>query len=186
MWNQALQRFDFRMNELAPAWILPPNTIHYLGTAMGFDEDDDRPSEKIFFHYLYLRVKRLGKFCDSQWGDIVREATEHLNQTEAEDLRRYPHRGVIGGEEPFVILVVGLEARLFQWDQGFDETVDEEARRQRSPSSALRELNPGTVLNVCEKSDREEIERFLEKVQEHRDMMTARKSEKYEGRLKWY
>ena len=174
------------MNEPGPGWALPPNTIHYFGTAMGFDEDYDGPSETIFFHYLYLRVKRLGKFCDSQWDDIIREATEQLSQTEADDLTSYPHGGVIGGEEPFVILVVGLEARLFQWDQGYDETVDEEARRKRSPSSALKELNLGIILNVCEKSDREEIERFLRRVQEHKDMITARKSETYEGKLKWY
>ena len=174
------------MNEPGPGWTLPPNTTHYFGTAMGFDEHDERPSEHLFFHYLYLCVKRLGKFCGNQWEDIIREATEQLNQTKVEDLEPCPHGGVIGGDEPFVILVVGLEARLFQWHQGFDETVDKEARTKRSPSSTLRELNPGTVQNVCEKSDREEIERFLKRVEEHKDTITARKSETYEGRLKWY
>ena len=174
------------MKEPGPGWTLPPNTIHYFGTTLGFDEDSERPFEKLFFHYLYLRVKRLGKFCNSQWGDIIREATEQLNQTEVEDIKPYPHGGVLGGEEPFVILVVGLEARLFQWKQGFDETVDEKARRKRSRSSALRELNPGTVLNVCEKSDREEIERFLKRVTEHKDAIQALKSATYEGKLEWY
>ena len=153
---------------------------------MGFDEDDDKPCEKLSFHYIYLRVKRLGKFCVNQWDDIIREATEQLSQTDAEDIKTLPHGEVTGSEEPFVILVVGLEARLFHWEQGFDETVDEEARRKRSPSSSLRELNLGTVLNVCEKSDREDIERFLKRVQEHKDMITAKKSETYEGKLKWY
>ena len=149
------------MKEPGPGWALPPNTIHYFGTATGFDEDDYGPSETIFFHYLYLRVKRLGKFCDNQWDDIIREATEQLNQTKADDLTSYPHGGVIGGEEPFVILVVGLEARFFQWDQGCDETVDEEAKRKRSPSSALKELNPGTSSTSARRAIEKRSKGFL-------------------------
>ena len=173
------------MNEPGASWTLPPNTTHYFGTATSFDDKDEGPSRK-FFHYLYLRVKRLGKFCDSQWDDIISEATEHLNQTEEENKRDCPEGGVVGGEEPFVILIVGLDVRLFKWEQGFDESVDEEARRKKSPSSALRELNPGTVLNVCEKSDREEIERFVERVKEHKEATMARKSERYGGKRSWY
>ena len=173
------------MDEPGAAWTLPPNTIHYFGKATSFDENDERSPRK-FFHYLYLRVKRLGKFCDSQWDDILREATEHLNQTEKEDRNNCPPGGVTGGEEPFVILAVGLDVRLFQWEQGFDKTVDEEARRKKSPSSALRELNPGTVLSVCVKSDREEIERFLKRAEEPREVIKARKSERYGGKRSWY
>ena len=160
-------------------WILPPNTIYYFCTARSYDKSEVRR----FFHYLYLRVKRLGRFCNSQWDDVIREATEHLNQTEEEDKENCPEGGVIGGEEPFVILTVGLDVRLFKWEQGFDETVDEEAGRKKSPSSALRELNPGKVLSVREKSDREEIERFLKRVEEHKKAIRARKSEMSGG--KW-
>ena len=167
------------------AWTLPPNTIYYFGTARSYDQSDDRQVRR-FFHYLYLRVKRLSKFCNSQWDDIIREATEHLNQPEEEDRRSCPEGGVIGGEEPFVILTVGLDVRLFKWKQGFDETVDEEARRKKSTSSALRELNPGMVLNVCEKSDREEIERFLKRVEEHKELIRARKSAMWGGKRTWH
>ena len=173
------------MKEPGAAWTMPPNTIHYFGTATSFDKNDDGPSKK-FFHYLYLRVKRLGKFCNSQWDDIIREATEVLNQTEAEDRHFCPEGGVIGGEEPFVILTIGLDVRLFKWEQGFDETVDEEARRKKSPSSALRELDPGTVLSVCEKGDREEIEKFLRRANGHKEVIQARKSERYGGETSWY
>ena len=128
----------------------------------------------------------MGKFCNSQWEDIIREATEHLNQTEAEDKENCPHGGVIGGEEPYVILTVGLDVRLFQWEQGFDKTVDEEARRKKSPSSALRELFPGKVFNVCEKSDREDIERFLKMVKAYKNMTKARKLKKSGGNKEWY
>ena len=160
-------------------WALPPNTRHNPGTAMS-----ERSTGK-FSHYLYLRVKNINKFFKSQWDDIIREATENLNQTEAEDKWNCPGGGVIGGEEPFVILTVGLDVRLFKWEQGFDETVDEEARRQKSPSSALRELNPGTILDVREKSDREEIERFLKSAEEHKEVTKAKKSETWGGNRDW-
>ena len=161
-------------------WTLPPNTKYYLGTAIS-----ERSTGK-FFHYLYLRVKSINKFLKSQWDDIIREATENLNQTEAEDKWNCTEGGVIGGDEPFVILTVGLDVRLFKWEQGFDETVDEETRRRKSPSSALRELNPGTVLDVREKSDREEIERFLKSAQEHTEATKAKKSERWGGNRSWY
>ena len=168
-----------------PAWTFPPNTTCYFGTATSYAENDDIKVKK-FFHYLYLRIKRSSKFCNSQWEDIIREATDHLNQTEEEDRNNCPEGGVIGGEEPFVILTVGLDVRLFKWEQGFDEAVDEDARRKKSPSSALRELNPGTVLNVYEKSDREEIERFLKRVEEHKEVTKAKKSERDGGKREWY
>lgn len=93
---------------------------------------------------------------------------------------------VIGADDPYVILAVGVEVRLFRWQQGFDASVDEEARRKRSPSSILRELNPGKVLNILEKTDREEIEMFLDKAKEHGEMIKARISEKCGGKKEWY
>lgn len=121
-------------------------------------------------------------FCDSQWDDIIRETTEQLNKTKEDDSRNCPEGGVVGGEEPFVMLVVGLEARLFKWVQGHDESVDKEERRKRSPFSALRELNPGRFLNVYEKSDREDIERFLKRAGEHGKAIEARKSKRDGGK----
>lgn len=75
-----------------------------------------------------------------------------------------PEGEVVGAHSRYVILTVGLEVRLFRWEQGFDESVVEEARRKFSPSGALREFNPGKVLDIREKSDGEEIERSLDKV----------------------
>lgn len=65
---------------------------------------------------------------------------------------------MVGAHRPYVILTVGLEVRLFRWEQGFDKSVDEEAKRKLSPSGALREFDPGKVLDIREKSDREDIE----------------------------
>lgn len=181
-----LQRLDFPVHESrGPAWILPPNTMYYFGTAVSYDESGPTYETREVFYYFYLRVKRFNKFFNSQWDDIIRETTEHMNKTREEDRDNRPEGGVIGGEEPFVILTVGLDVRLFKWEQGFDETVDEEARRKKSPSSALRELNLGTVLDVREKSDREEIERFLKKVQEHKEATKAKKSERWGGNRYW-
>lgn len=60
--------------------------------------------------------------------------------------------------------------------------MDEEARRKFSPSSALREFNPGKVLDIREKSDREEIEKFLDIAKELKRIIKAREREKCGGR----
>ena len=158
--------------------------MYIFGTATSYEESDERHVKK-FFHHFYLRVKRFNKFFDSQWDDIIREATEHLNKTPEEDKDNCPEGGVVGGEEPFVILAVGLDARLFRWEQGFDETVDEEAMRRKSPFSGLKELNSGRVLSLCEKSDREEIEGFLKEAKAHREAMKAKTLERWGGKRYW-
>ena len=178
-----MKRLNVPVDEPGGAeWTFPPNTRYYFGTAISYEKN----GESRFFHHLYLRVKRFNKFSDSQWDEIIREATEHLNQTQEEDKDHCPEGGVVGGEEPYVILVIGLEARLFKWEQGFDDSVDEEARRQKSPSSALREFfSPGMVLNVCEKSDRYMIEWFLERAVEHMEVIKAKKMERWGGNRFW-
>lgn len=47
-----------------------------------------------------------------------------------------------GVDDPYVILAVGLEICLFRGKQIFDDSVDKEMRRKKSPHSGLRELNP--------------------------------------------
>ncbi len=132
-------------------------------------------------------MKRGSKYWDNQWDDIVREATEYLNHTDDQKIKRgkCPEGQVMGAFDPYVILTVGLEVRLFKWEQGFDETVDEEARRERSPFSILRELNPGKIMNIYEKSDTEEIEKFLEKAEQQKESIKAIESEKYGGKKEW-
>ena len=141
-----------------PEWTFPPNTVCYFGKQISYGYKGGSDDIK-YFRYLYIRVKRESKFWGNQWDDIIHEATEELNDTEDDEkkYRERPEREVLGADEPYVILTVGLEVRLFRWEQGFDESVDEEARRKMSPSSTLRELNPSRVLTICEKSDREEI-----------------------------
>ena len=59
--------------------------------------------------------------------------------------------------------------------------MNEGARRNFSPSSVLREFNPGRVLDIREKSDREEIEKFLDKAKEFKGVITAGEGEKCGG-----
>ena len=159
------------LKERSPAWDLPVNTVIYFGlvhvTISGgadADEDDFRQ-----FHYLYLCVKRASKYCNSLWDDIIRETTEALNEPDNDKLSC--HGGaegeVRGADNPYVILAVGVEIRLFQWDQGFDDSVAGAARRQKSPSSFLRELKPGETFSFLEKTGREEIERFVHASEQH-------------------
>lgn len=205
------QELDHSIKEPSgPAWLLPPNTVCYCGTKESFrskggaddmkssnemDSSDDMKSETGMdfrntksFRYLYLRLKRASKYWDNQWNDIIRETTEHLNSTDNEKVyfQKCPSE-VFGADEPYVILTVGLEVRMFKWEQGFDETVDEGARRKMSPCSALRELNPGKVLNPCEeRKDREEIEKFLVLAGRHREAIKARVERECGGEREWW
>ena len=172
-WRVALRALE-RSSEMThePAWTFPPNTYCYFGT---FVKE---------FRYLYLRVKRASKYRDTLWDDNFREATEHLNHTDDEQIKygRCPEGQVLGANDPYVLIVVGVEVRLFRWEQGFEDSVDEEARRKKSPFSGLRELNPGSTLNVCERADREEIERFLDNAEQHKQTIEARESDKCGGK----
>ena len=136
-------------------------------------------------HYIYLRVKRASKYWDNQWTDIIREATTDMNCA-GEWKRKYWSRdcpkGEVGGaDNAYVILAVGLLVRLFRWEQGFDESVDEGTRRKFPPSSTLRELNPGKLFDIREKTDKKEIEKFLDKAKEIKELIKAREAEKRGG-----
>lgn len=161
-------------------WLLPPNTLCYFSTKKsirsksGANEHDFDNMKA--FHYLYLRLKRANKYWDTLWDDIIRETTAHLNSTDADKTHSQKCPGeVFGADDPYVILTVGLEVRLFKWEQGFEKTVDEGARRKMSPCSALRELTPVKVLNPFEeKKDREDIEKFLVLAGRQKELIQAR------------
>ena len=173
-------------NTREPDWTLPPNAKCYIGTQKSYTERGT--NEMKIFHYSYLRVKRESKYCDTLWEDIILEATEHLNHTDDIHIkyRDCPEGQVVGADDPYVLLAVGTVVRLFKWEQGFDDSVDDGARRKKSPTSILRELHPGTTLNVCEKADREEIERFFDAAKQHRKTVMTRESAKVGGKKRWY
>lgn len=145
-------------------------------------------------NYLYLRLKRASKYWDNQWDDIICEMTEHLKSVNRETVtfEEGPDEAV-GADDPYVILTVGLEVRLFKWQHGSVETVDEGARGELSTRGALKELSPGKVLRPCEeKKDREEIEGFLVIAARQREAIKARiegecgGEKKCEGEREWW
>lgn len=164
-----------------PEWTFPPHTMCYFVRQTGDYHKESGTHMKISY-YVYLRVKIASNYWGNQWDDIIREATEHLNHTDDDRINTYgfPKGEVIGADEPYVILTVGVQVGLFRWEQGFDESVDETSRRQMSPSSRLREEPyPDRVLNICEKSDREEIEKFLDKARRHNQAIRPRVMERH-------
>ena len=172
------EEFNHSIEEASEsAWLLPPNTMCYFGA-------DDTKS----FHYLYLLLKRAKKYWDNQWNDIIRETTEHLNSIDKyrEYIQECP--GVVfGADDPYVILTVGFEVRMFKWEQGFEGPVNEGARMKMSPRSALRELTPGKVLNPFEeKKDGDEIEKFLVLAGQHSEAIKARIEREGGGERQWW
>lgn len=133
-------------------------------------------------------MKRASKYYDNPWENIILEATEHLNHTDDRHIKYHecPEGQVVGADDPYILLAVGAEVRLFRWEQGFDHSVDDDLRRRKSPFSILRELNPGTTLNVYEKADREVIEKLFDAAEQHREMVKTRENEKCGGKKEWF
>ena len=99
------------------AWTFPPNTLCYFGTYRSYGSKVGT-SYMNGFHYLCLHVKRVSRYWGSQWVDIFREAMEDMNYSD-ERHRKYwgwncPECEVVGAHSPYVILMVGLEVRLFR------------------------------------------------------------------------
>lgn len=167
-----------------PERTFPPHTMcYFVKQSITFRKEGEKNRAKIFY-YVYLRLKKASRYWGDQWDDIIREATEHLNHTDDHGIRYYefPKGEVMGADEPYVILTVGLQVRLFKWEQGFDESVDETSRRQMSPRSRLtEEPDPGRILNICERGDREAIEKFLERARGQKWAITARALARYPG-----
>jgi len=157
---------------MSEAWMLPANTSQLCASSSSYTYEE-------FFHYLFVRIKRASKYWDNIWEDIIREATDNLaapdKSFELEKLKR-SGKQVVGADEPHVMLVVGIEVRLFKWEQGFPDTIQGESRKGKSPSSKLKELQTGKVYLVTSAEDREVLEKFLKSAVEK--LQTAKKKEK--------
>ena len=113
-------------------WEMPSNTIQCLATQNFLYKEQ--------FHYLFVRLKRGCRLWDTLWDDIIREDKDYLGSHDRTDaLCRIGDKTgqVIGAHDPFAILVVGLEVRLFKWEQGFDDSVEGAVRKLKSPSGTL-------------------------------------------------
>lgn len=143
--------------EVGEAWTLPPNTSQLCASSEVYSYEE-------FFHYLFVRVKRASKYWDTLWEDIIHEAIDHLAAPDkCIDLKGFEGFGkqAVGADEPYVMLTVGLEVRLFKWEQGFPESVQGESRKATSPTSKLKELQPGQIYLVTKAEDREVFEKFF-------------------------
>ena len=147
-------------------WEMAPNTRRLRSTWSGSRKDGG----DFHLHYLQVQMRRKPKYWDSSWNDSIRDATSWLQRSNAEHYGsfRTTKDSVIGAEDPFVLLTIGLEVRLFRWVQGFDESVKGEARRKMSPSSTLAEITPGRIYSIMEADDRKEMEKFLDLADQHR------------------
>lgn len=134
-------------------WKIPPNTIQCLASQAPYSYG---PSEESF-HYLFLRLKRGCKFWDTLWDDIIREAKDYLASPDRTWVKVVDGQ-VVGAHDPYVLLIVGLEVRLFQWEQGFDGSVEGPARKLKSPSGSLKEMFPDKLFVITEREDRKVIE----------------------------
>lgn len=158
--EDALRGTPLRPADSDKRWLMPPSTRQYLASTSVYAHEE-------YFHFLLLRLKRASPYWDTLWDDIIREAKDSLGSVDEDfdlDLREDdPERAgqVVGAHDPLVMLVVGLEVRLFKWEQGFPESVVGEARKKASPYGTLTEFEPGRTYSITEADDREVIERFL-------------------------
>ena len=158
---------ELRTNGLRPnmeqAWLMPPNTRQYIASSGGF-------FHAAFFHLLYVRLKRASKYWDTLWEDLIREAKESLEgEDESMEFKREASEQkcrLLGADNPFVMLIVGLEVRLFRWEHAAEELVHGAERKEPSLSGALTEFEPGRTYMFDDAADREAIERFLHMVAE--------------------
>lgn len=180
-WETVMRVFDIELKRTGVRdWELPPNTLEY--TADYLSRPDSFNGS--FFHYMFLRLKRGSKYWDSLWEDIEGEAEQRLGTVDNCSAIRYskllPKDRVVGADEPFVLLNVGNEVRLFKWVQGFDDSIQGEARKKASSSSSLRELEPCRTYIISKAEDREAIVKFLTMVVERRKVAAKEIAEEEE------
>ena len=161
-WKGALEVSDIREIREGPTsdWNLPPNTRDLYAGYRKF-----RP-ERAYFHYLFVRLKKPSKYWNGLWDDLVREMKERLSAIDdGFDVKGIINNQVRGAHDPFVILIHGLEVRLFKWEQPLLETQLQEGTKDIfSASGALKELEPERVYSVSKQEDRKVIGEYLKKV----------------------
>ncbi|KAI4190739.1 MAG: hypothetical protein L6R41_000601 [Letrouitia leprolyta] len=121
-------------------WLLPANTKQLV-------IHSDEYYHKGWHRYLFLRMKRASRYWHDLWDQLIGEIKDLLpQQDKSMYLEKRKVKPLFGAENPDVILIVGLEVRLFKWHTG-DKT--------------LMETNPGKVYSVMNEQDRKFIEAVL-------------------------
>ncbi|KAL8656145.1 MAG: hypothetical protein Q9226_002769 [Calogaya cf. arnoldii] len=137
-------------------WLMPADTKQF------FIESDDYRHKK-YQRFLLLRVKRASRYWDRLWHDIIQEDKELLTEVDDNyDLRRRNRKQLVGAANPAVILAVGLEVRLFEWD---------------AASSILTETNPDRVYSVMDGEDIKVAKAVLKSAVERLETAKLKKEE---------
>ncbi|KAL8834373.1 MAG: hypothetical protein Q9170_003783 [Blastenia crenularia] len=122
-------------------WLMPANTKQYSIEPAFF-------RHKKYERFLLLRMKRASRYHDCLWDDIIAEIKEYAAKVDDNMyLQKRKKKQLVGAADPQVILVVGLEVRLF----------DREADK-----ATLTEKNPDRVYSITDDSDRKTIETVLD------------------------
>ena len=114
-WTSVLRFLNVSLKQALglPDWGLPPGTKHYLATYKG-RKDDGKTWES--FHYLSVPMKRASRYWTRPWDDIAREAAEYLESSDDDLISLFTHEPPltppVGADEPYFMLIIGLEARL--------------------------------------------------------------------------
>ncbi|KAL8845726.1 MAG: hypothetical protein Q9221_009128 [Calogaya cf. arnoldii] len=117
------------------------------GDTFLFFIESDKYRHKKYQRFLLLRIKRASKYWDCLWCDIILEVKELLAGVDDNYyLRKRNKNQLVGAASPAVILAVGLEVRLFEWD---------------AASGILTETNPDRVYPVMDEEGRKAIEAVL-------------------------
>ncbi|KAL6717694.1 hypothetical protein ACLMJK_005609 [Lecanora helva] len=162
--HQNVTSFDVHSEDHEKEWNVPPNTVQLF--ASYHERVQLRVSfERFSFHYLFVRIKKACAYWSNLWPDIIREAEERLMKPdpslEIKEMELQP----VGANEPFVLLAVGTEVRLFKWElEMYDHAPGETDQKP-----ILRELIPGWVYDVTNAADQEVISSFLDRAANHRN-----------------
>lgn len=161
------------------AWKLPPNTreIHVGYKHYGKDRFK-------YFHCLILRLKRASKYWGGLWDDLIDEARERLATIDDSfEITTIKKVQVREADDPLVTLCVGLEVRLFRWEQPkLATSLNLDGKDKKSPLGTLHEIEPLKVYMISEPEDRKVIEEHIRTALEQREMkkreLTGRGQEK--------
>ncbi|KAL9043019.1 MAG: hypothetical protein Q9180_000168 [Flavoplaca navasiana] len=139
-------------------WMLPPNTRQFFVTTIPMIHVD-------YERLVYLRIKRASRFVHVSWEAIILEARlgldetiefpDHLIDTPFDSDDEPEEKQAVGRVDPYVILVIGFDVRLFKWHRASG------GENQGHDGGHLVELSPGRIYSLLRKEDRKPIEEVI-------------------------
>jgi len=168
-WTSVLRLLNVSLKQALdlPDWELPPGTKHCLATYEGLKDGKTWKS----FQYLSVCMKRASRYWTKLWEDIAGEAAEYVESSDDHLISLFTHEPPltppVGADEQYVMLIVGLEARLYRWIRGSVDQDVENDWEQTSASKHSVNLHPGESFSPLQEPSRKMISEFLETVKLH-------------------